>query len=51
MPTDSVDIDKIENGYTVEYDTIDPESGEEVEVCTYFPTKVEALAYAASILA
>ena len=47
---DSVDIDKIENGYTVEYDTVDPDTGMDKEVCMFFENKAAAIAYAASIL-
>lgn len=50
MPTE-VEISKIENGYIVEYDRINPLTDMEEEVEVYFPTKEEAINFASGLLA
>jgi hypothetical protein len=47
---DDVEIMKIENGYIVEYEIIDPETGMEEEVYIYFSEKSSAILYASEIL-
>lgn len=50
MPITEMEIKKIENGYLVEYEATDPETGEYEEVYIYFQEKASAILYVTELL-